>query len=151
MCPFCRRKAEGLCRRCSKRWVFDKIHGLYRLKMRARVRHKGQMKLTRTCRRIFPDLRVLQEVAFLDLVSDKGALLRYDIAVPEFRILIEYHGCTKFAKFIHRTLARWNRAKLHDDLKKSYAKENEWAFVCFTHRDKIGDESLVKRRIARYA
>lgn len=115
------------------------------------MKHKGQMKLTRTCRKIFPDLRVFQEVAFPDLVSDKGALLRYDIAVPEFRILIEYHGCTKFEKFVHRKRARWDRAKLHDALKKAYAEENEWAFVCFTHQDKIGDESAVKTRIARHA
>jgi len=109
------------------------------------------MKLTMTCRNAFPDLNVFQEVAFPDLASDKGALLRFDICIPEFKMLIEYRGCTGFVKFVHRRRSNWERTRLHDGLKKLYAKYNGWNLVVFTHRAKIGNEKLVRRRIMRNA
>jgi len=150
MCPFCKRKASVLCQRLAKRWVFDRVHGFYRLKNRARVKYKSQTALVRTCRSIFPDLDVFQEIAFPDLVSDKGAMLRYDICIPELSVLIEYHGCTHFVKFIHRKMSNWKRSRYHDKLKKLYAKDNDWNLVIFTHRINIENESIIRKRIFQH-
>lgn len=111
------------------------------------MRYKTQNALTKTCRRIFSGLCIYREVAFPDLTSDKGFLLRYDIAIPEVEILVEYHGCAKFVKFVHKRLSSFKRARKHDALKKAYAKHMGWVFVEFTARDNVRNESLVLKRI----
>jgi hypothetical protein len=74
-------------------------------------------------------------------VSEKGALLEYDVFIKDKNILIEYNGEQhyKFIKHFHKKQERFEAQQARDVKKKKLALSNDFIFVVFKF-----DEPLVK-------
>ena len=152
-CKLCSRSAMDLCSRCAKRWMFNPEFGIYCLRPRAKAKFRSQRRLAEFCKEISPEV-VLQEVAFPGLKSDKDKLLRFDIAVPGLKILIEYHGCDGFVPFVHHRKSAWLRTKQHDKMKRKFAKDIGWKLIHCSRKDltpaRLETKLKCLRRIRRH-
>jgi len=145
-CPIClRRRCRDrlLCGRCARTWTWDRSMHYFRRKLRGAppIRWKTQRRLTSVLREIHGEDAVHSEVCPPWACSPKGALLRYDIAIPALRILVEYHGPQHYSEEAMRWWIRGGRnspgkvrrALSHrqtlDELKEVRAREHGWDLV----------------------
>ena len=74
--------------------------------------------------------------------------LSYDFYLPEFKLLIEYQG--QFhdgtASMVSKDLY-FERQKINDELKRNYAKENDYYFLEIWYYDFDDIESLINKFI----
>ena len=149
ICSFCLRPSEGtLCSKCSKSYLWDKKYKLFRRKgNKPNTKYKSQHTLYSVCKLLYG--KVFQEVAFPRCYSEKGSLLRFDIYIPDKRILIEYQGDEhyKFIRFFHRTKREYKAMLRRDFTKKAFCVKYGYVFIEFTQKDNVSYPHEVKERI----
>jgi len=128
-----------LCEKHDSRYIWDKEHNYLRQKNRGGKWDKiwpTQGNLARAIRKI--GYEVDQEVMPLWSVSKKGALMPFDIAIPELMILVEYQGeqHQEQIKFFFRNKNLWKAYLKRQKLKRDLAEQNGWTVVEFTPDDK---------------
>lgn len=155
-CPICKQntKDDNLCSRHSQIFVYDKYLEGYRKKNRlSKINryidnhtpwHLTERRLIRILRKIY--INIYASFHPLWAVSDKGALMEYDICVPEKKILIEYDGPQHyiFPNRFHKTRGQFEEQQLRDKLKENLAIENDWKLVRIPHSIPVTINSIRK-------
>jgi len=98
------------------------------------LKWKGQRALTRKLEAKYGRSRVFSEAAPLWAIGAKGALLRFDIAIPDQKILVEYQGPQhedpRAMRYFSRTPAKaFRELKKRDALKRELARANGWVLI----------------------
>lgn len=72
------------------------------------------------------DIKFEKEKEFKGLNGLGNEPLRYDFYLPEFNLLIEYHGeqHKQYTPFFHKKYENFERLKIHDNMKIKYAIDN---------------------------
>jgi len=139
LCPLCLSETSDiLCKSCSIKYLWDKKYKIFRKKLNATAtKYKAQHSLYEICKSLYG--MAFEEVAFPQCYSKKGALLRFDIYIPNRRILIEYHGRQhfEFNKFFHKTKKGFKNAQLRDLRKKAFCSKFGYILIEFCPDDKI--------------
>jgi hypothetical protein len=80
-------------------------------------------------------------------VSEKGALLEFDILIKSEWILVEYNGEQhyKFIKIFHRRLKWFKDQQKRDALKESLAKANNYKLVVIKFDEPLVEDYLVMK------
>lgn len=73
------------------------------------------------------EIDFIKEKEFDGLIGLGGDPLRYDFYLPNFNLLIEFHGQQhkEFTPFFHRTKRDFKIQKTHDKMKMKYAYDND--------------------------
>ncbi len=94
------------------------------------MRGRGRIKVSKAQRQLFLDIRkwcsgtqVFQEVIFPWCIGPRGAGYRYDIVVPDLKIIVEYDSSLhyKFNKHFHKTKAGFTTQMVRDQVKDKLA------------------------------
>lgn len=96
------------------------------------------------------DNEVMTEVGFPDWgLSIRGGLVRYDIGIYKYRLLVDYHGegHYRFIKDYHHDAEGFRVQLANDGLKPKYANQNGWNYMIFNYTEDIGDKEWVRRRL----
>jgi hypothetical protein len=110
--------------------------------MNPRVKVSGpQQKLYKIIRRITKSPTV-QEVTF-----DFFPYARYDIVVPEKKMIVEYDGEQhfKFIKHFHKTKEGYEKYKDKSQQKQEVAENMGWDVKRFSYVEKIDDEDYIRK------
>jgi len=94
--------------------------------------------------------RVVTEVGFPDWgLSSKGGLLRFDIYVPQWNLLVDYHGIQHYTPNnpYHRKPGQYRRQQLNDALKRDVAPLNGMNYVILSYREDVEDEAWIRRKL----
>jgi len=149
ICPFCLRSCKGeLCSKCSKIYIWDKKYKLFRRRGNiSKIKYQSQRKLYAVCKLLYG--KVFQEVAFPNCYSEKGSLLRFDIYIPDKRILIEYQGDEhyRFIRYFHKTKSAYRSMLRRDFRKKVFCLKHDYIFLEFTQNDNVSCPHEVKEKI----
>lgn len=150
-CPICLRETmDTLCSICKKIYIWDKAYNLFRKKKNIKkTEFLNQWKLFKSCKVLYPI--VFEEVSFPDCIGSKGAVLRFDIYIPEKKLLIEYDGDQhqKFDSFYHKSYKEFQERQLYDRLKEIYASGHDFVLIKFTKEDKVDQPHEVSNRISQ--
>ena len=138
-----------LCSGCNKEYVYYHNRGYIRRRV-LQDRWKHQRMLADTLVKIFGVKYVVDEVKFLWSISRKGSYLAYDIAIPRYNILIEYHGSQHFSypNPFHKSIEEYENQVRNDKLKGQLAVQNNWTCMVFSYNEPVYDESWVRRRLS---
>jgi hypothetical protein len=73
-------------------------------------------------------------------------LLRYDLFLPEYDLLIEFNGRQhyEFIPFFHKIEENFKLEKKRFKIKENFAQENDLAFVCISYAEKNIKEALIR-------
>lgn len=127
-----------VCRHC-RRFTYDPRRGL--------VRGLGRIKVSKAQRELFVDIRrwclgtpVFQEVIFPWSIGPRGAGYRYDIVVPDLRLIVEYDSAIhyKFNKHFHKTRTGYATQRIRDQVKDRLAKTNGYTIFRVRQDDPEG-------------
>jgi len=138
-----------LCPKCKPNWTFYCGRGYLRMKDYQKVWDK-QAKLTETVISLVGKSYVVDEIKFpLWAQGAGGGFLSFDIAVPIYNLLIDYHGEQHY-----KTNTKWNRSKAslakqqtNDMLKYTLAPANGWTYMVFHYLEPIDNIEYVRHRI----
>jgi hypothetical protein len=112
---------------------------------------KHQRMLTDTLVKIFGKAYIVDEVKFVEWgISRKGGFLSYDIAIPRYNILVDYHGEYHFSypNPFHHSIEEYENQVRNDKLKGQLAVQNNWTYMVFSYNEPVFDESWVRRRLS---
>ncbi len=144
---------EGTCTVCAKygikgyicrwghcrRFTYDRQRGL--------VRGQGRIKVSKAQRSLFIEIRrwckgtpVFQEVIFPWSIGPRGAGYRYDIVVPDLRLIVEYDSAIhyKFNKHFHKNRTGFTIQRVRDQVKDRLAKTNGYTIFRVRQDDPEG-------------
>jgi hypothetical protein len=101
---------------------------------------KAQKELFLEIKKWAGNLEVVQEVIFPWSIGPKGAGYRYDIVVPDLRLIVEYDSLlhSKYSKHFHHSQTNFNDLKERDILKTTLARKNGWDIIRVDERDPQG-------------
>lgn len=168
-CIICRRGANAgrrvtiggnggqwvLCAKCNREWLWYP-GGRYFRRRESESRWKGQSQLVDTVTSIVKGLgidsrSIISEVGFPDWgISTGGGLLRYDVAVPKLRLLVDYHGVQHYTpdnRFHRGNMDKYNRQRDNDKLKAKLSGINGWNYVVFSYREQVDSIEWVRKRL----
>jgi hypothetical protein len=99
------------------------------------VKSFGEISL----RKLFDDnlINYVSEKTFEDLKGKKKHNLRYDFYLPDYNILIEYHGSQHFDP---NSKLYTEEGIERDKIKFDYAKDNNIPIIYFTNSKKVYEE-----------
>lgn len=141
-CLLCRRHSHGsLCSKHLLLYTYDDEQLWYRKKKRlsrgvrrredAKKYHKSETKLFEILRLIFGKDNIVAGVHPIWAVSNKGALLEYDIGIVDQKLLVEYNGLQhyEFPNYFHKTKKQFLAQKFRDRIKKEMAEQHGYNFI----------------------
>jgi hypothetical protein len=159
-CLVCLRRGNGsstpLCKEHEGLYIWDKEQGYLRR------RKRGGPGLPNKWKKIWPSqgklqrilegslgLKVDHEVGFLDLLSPKGALLRWDMCIPSLKVLVEFDGeqHKKHILFFFKKKKDWKYYLECQEIKRRWAEDAGWTIIRFSHEDLPFREGEVKSRM----
>lgn len=72
---------------------------------------------------------------------------RIDIAIPDQKVAIEYHGRQHFEyiEHFHKNYDNFVRGKARDLQKKEHILKNGWCYIEFTYHDKLTEDTISTR------
>jgi len=159
LCLLCRRPSKGqLCGRHSKFYIFDKENNWFRKRKRLdkgarryenrRRFHHTESKLLEILNLIYGYSDVIAAVHPIWAVSNRGALLEYDIGIISRNLLIEYNGLQhyEYPNYFYKTREKFKEQVGRDKLKSRLAKVNGWKLVIFKYNESI-TYGAVNRRL----
>lgn len=93
---------------------------------------------------------VVQEAIFPWSIGPNGAGYRYDIAVPELKVLVEYDSTlhSRFIKHFHRNVKGFLEGQSRDEAKNRMAKRAGWTILRVDERVP-GADLAVRAKIER--
>jgi hypothetical protein len=152
-CKICLKPAkngDGLCYVHKKVYVLDESIEGYRLRKRGngsstryiqKKFHQHEICLTKLIEQFYGPKNVVTGFHPLWAISTKGALLEYDIYIPEKRLLIEYNGEQhyQFTPCFHKNKTRFILQQRRDKRKARLANKNKYILIIFKY-----DEPLIK-------
>ena len=121
------------------------------------VRGTGRIKVSKAQQALFLDIRkwsegrpVFQEVIFPWSLGPKQAGYRYDIVVPDIKLIVEYDSSIhyKFNKHFHKTQAGFRIQMIRDQVKDRLARKNGYTIFRVRQDDPEGGLD-VRRYIER--
>lgn len=147
---------EDLCKTHKRNYIFDHELNGFRLKKTRNSTstryiikrfHSHEIELTKILERYYGHSNVVTSYHPLWAVSDKGALLEYDIAIKDKKILIEYNGEQhyRFTKLFHETKKDFVAQQRRDVLKQELAKEHGYKFVVIRFDEPLIEDYLVAK------
>lgn len=95
--------------------------------------------------------RVVTEVGFPDwALSARSGLLRFDIYVPQWDLLLDYHGIQHYTPQnpYHRNVGEYRRQQTNDTLKREVAPSNGFNYVILSYREDVG-EAWLRRKLRK--
>ena len=158
-CAICLRTTKGtdkLCYRHRKKFIYDSSIRGFRLKKAKNgtatryVRkkfHSHEIELTKILERYYGASNVVTGYHPLWAVSEKGALLEYDIFIKDKKILIEYNGIQhyQFTKFFHKVHSRFFAQEKRDVHKIQLAKDNDFKLVVVKYDEPLVEDYIVMK------
>lgn len=105
----------------NKKSIFEELYPDYE----ELICSKGEKKIVDFLHEY--EINFIKEKEFNGLIGLGGDPLRYDFYLPNFNLLIEFHGRQhkEFTPFFHRTKRDFKRQKTHDKMKMKYAYDND--------------------------
>lgn len=93
---------------------------------------------------------VVQEGIFPWSLGPSGAGYRYDIVVPELRLIVEYDSLlhSKYSKHFHHSMSGFVASQIRDHTKDKMAEAHGWTVIRVDERDPQGG-LLARREIER--
>lgn len=152
-CVVCGWRGVGgiLCRRrrCSGRFFFDVRYGFVRGKVRTRA-SKAQRALYLDVKRWVGPRDVCQEVIFPWSIGKTGAGYRYDIVIPDLKMIVEYDSTlhSEYIKHFHGSKSGFLGVQIRDQMKNKMAADHGWGLVRVDERDPEGG-IIARREIER--
>lgn len=158
-CKLCLRrtkKDEDLCKKHKLLYIFNKDLGGFRLRKtkngtatrygRKRF-HSHEIELTKILERYYGESNVVTRFHPLWAVSEKGALLEFDILIKNKKTLIEYNGEQhyKFVRIFHKSLKRFEAQQKRDALKIKLAQDNGYKLVIFKFTEPIIKDYVITK------
>lgn len=161
-CIMCRKHRGGinlgmgyvLCSVCGRTYSWSRTgRYLRRRKAAGRWVHQDQLResVVAVLRGLDDPRRVVTEVGYPDWgISSHGGLLRFDIGIPKYHILVDYHGSQHYTadNYFHRTASDFRRQAENDTLKKELAAINGYQYIVFSYREDVGNTEWVRERIS---
>ncbi len=161
-CIICRRRGPGrpvvddyvLCHSCNRTYCWTPRYRYIRRRM-GETKWAHQAALEASMEGVLRSMgedprRLVTEVGYPDWgLSRVGGLLRFDMAVPKWALLVDYHGQQHYTPhtYYHRTRAAYDRQRENDQLKRERAPMAGYTYVIFTYREEVGNEEWVKMRL----
>ena len=140
-----------LCMECEKYYLFDNKINMIRKKKHKNCNTKeynSETLLYKNLCKIYGYKDVYRHVYPSWSISNKGALLEFDIYIHSIKVCVEYDGIQhyQYPNFFHKRRRDFNDQKIRDLLKNKLARENNQILYRFRY-DELIDEINVKRRI----
>ena len=143
-----------MCKDCFKLWSWSPNERFFR-KRGVETKWAHQYNLYLNVRDVAAEYgikpsRVYTEVGFPDLVlSEKGWPLRFDIAIPSKKFVIEYNGEQhyRYTKPWHSSYDDFLRQKKNDTIKIDAIKKNNWSALIFTYMEDVMNKKWVRVRM----
>lgn len=109
--------------------------------------HSNEIYLTKIIEKFYGAANVVTSYHPLWAVSRKGALLEFDIYIPEKKILIEYNGIQhyEFTQCFHRTKTKFAEQKRRDKRKARLAKKNKFILIVFKYDEPLIEDYVVNK------
>lgn len=152
-CLICRRLCFGrLCFKHNCKYVWDSSIEAFRQKKRntgSRYTkdsfHGKEIVLTKILEEIYGKDDVFTSVHPIWAVSEKGALLEYDILIKSKNLFIEYNGIQhyEFSNFFHKTENRFHEQQARDKLKQSYAIEKGYTLYVIKYDYPLFKDTII--------
>jgi len=100
------------------------------------------LKVYNILQQIYPNYKIDLELSF----RYNGVVLYWDFFIRELKIAVECHGEQhyRFNKLYHRDWIDFNRSKVRDNLKRSFAEKNNIALVEIPYSENIDFEGVNK-------
>lgn len=161
-CHICLKPAkngDGLCKVHKRAYRLDTNINGYRLKKRKngsstryieKKYHAHEIELTKILEQFYGPKNVVTGFHPLWAISVKGALLEFDIYIPDKNLLIEYNGIQhyEFTQCFHRTKTKFLLQQRRDKRKARLAKKNGFKLIVFTYDEPLFEDYVVNK-IAR--
>lgn len=158
-CKLCLRltkQGELLCKKHKVFYIFDKEINGFRLRKTKngtatrytrKKFHSHEIELTKILERYYGTHNIVTSFHPLWAVSNKRALLEYDIFIKNKNILIEYNGEQhyKFIRIFHRRLKRFEDQKTRDALKETLAKANNFKFIVIKYNEPLVEDYIITK------
>lgn len=109
--------------------------------------HSHEIELTKILERYYGARNVVTGYHPLWAVSEKGALLEYDILIKSRKIVVEYNGIQhyQFTKIFHKIPAKFEAQKKRDVYKQELAIEHGYTFVAIKYDEPLLEDYIVQR------
>lgn len=95
------------------------------------------------------NIKYNSQVKYKDLLGCNGGMLSYDFFVPKHNLLIEYQGEYHDGNVRNQTVEKLKQQKIHDNLKREYAKNNNINFLEIWYWDYKNINSILNKIIKR--
>lgn len=83
-------------------------------------------------------------------ISVAGGLLRFDIVINRYRLLIDYHGEQHYRHIKGMcTMENFIRQQGNDKLKTRLSPINGWNYMIFNYTEDVGDVEWIRGRLSR--
>lgn len=135
---------RNLCRSCVKKFSRINCFSLFRLKP-----YKRTFKTQQT---LYKQIKVLfKKRTFQECVFDWYPFKRYDIAVPELKLIVEYDGIQHFKqiKFFHKNREEFDLYRANDHAKEEIAKIQGWKVIRFNYMEDVKDRDFVRSKLEK--
>ena len=155
ICLLCKRPSNGpLCSRHIRTHLFDEVNGWVRRKKRfvdrrarridRKTTYSTEGRLRQIIKKIFGVKNVVSGVHPIWALSPKGALMEYDIVVPDEKLLIEYSGMQhfEFPNYFHKTRSQFAAQQMRDKLKVDLAEHHGWRLIVVTPHDSVDEDTV---------
>ena len=137
-------------------YLYEASHGWLRRRKKARrgacrnenaKLFKSEAELFKTLKDIFGSSGVMSGVHPIWALSSKGALLEYDIAVKDKKLLIEYNGQQhyEYPNRFHKLKKYFLAQQRRDKRKEKLAKDNGWKFMVVKYNEPVTHEYIYKK------
>jgi len=109
--------------------------------------HKHEISLTKVIERFYGPSKVVTGYHPLWAISVKGALLEFDIFIPEKNLLIEYNGIQhyQYTAIFHKTRTRFLLQKRRDSRKARLAKKHKYNLVIFKYDEPLSEDYVINK------
>ena len=158
-CKICLKPAkqdEWLCYSHNKVYKLDEGIKGYRLKKRnngsstryiEKKYHRHEISLTKIIENYYGPKNVVTGYHPLWAPSTKGALLEYDIFIPDKRLLIEYNGEQhyRFTPCFHKTKTKFVAQQRRDRRKARLAKKHDYLLIVFKYDEPLFEDYVINK------
>lgn len=109
--------------------------------------HSHEISLAKIIEKFYGPTQVVTGYHPLWAISKKGALLEFDIAIPNKKILIEYNGEQHyhFISSFHKTKTRFIEQKRRDKRKETLAKKYNYKLIVFKFDEPLFEDYVINK------
>lgn len=140
-----------LCDICNKKYIYNS--------KKRYIRSRGNRSGSKHERLLLDTIMDVLSLSSRDISTDTGypdwsisvagGLLRFDIVIGKYKLLIDYHGEQhyRYIDGMHNNIGEFKRQKDNDLLKTKLAPINGWNYIIFNYTENVGDEEWVGSRL----